>query len=232
MTYRLRQTPKLGCFGDSGVFLGEPPAVAAATVPVFRLDCQAADCALPTLGDCQRVLRRAAADAIQLCLNAATKLDAHHPSTVKPFIFFFGHVPTRPVPWAGGKESGAVVAFRFRKIAEALHKRVIHFRCVCANGGAGAIAVTNWQAEHNVINLCAGFWNPPAGLPVSDRFFRASVLLHEVLHLLFESFFHHQGHPSGDPERRRDNAHCYDAFALRLAGHTPPDIPQCRDRLA
>lgn len=228
MTYRLPQSSRLGYYGAPGGFLGEPPA-ATSTVPVFRLDCTAANCPLPNLADCQRVLRRATADAIQLCLNAATRLEAHHPSTVQPFIRFFGHVPTRPVPWAGNKESGAVVAFRFRKVAESLHKRVIHFRCVCVD--AGNIAETNWQVEHNVINLCAGFWNPPVGMPVSDRFFRASVILHEVLHLIFESFFHHQGHPSGDPERRRDNAHCYDRFALTLAGHTPPNVTPCTNRL-
>jgi len=67
-----------------------------------------------------------------------------------------------------------------------------------------------------------------AAEPASDVW-AAGVILHEMLHLLFFEFFHHPGHPSGDPVRRRDNAHCYEAFALRVAGHAaePGDVTAC-----
>jgi hypothetical protein len=58
-------------------------------------------------------------------------------------------------------------------------------------------------------------------------------VLHETLHLLYQPFFHHLGQ-GGDPERRRDNAHCYEAFVLCACGYTPEqgDIDACRARPA
>ena len=60
------------------------------------------------------------------------------------------------------------------------------------------------------VRLCPAFWRP-AGLRVSDRFFRAGVVLHEMVHQLFGFV--------GDISdvSRRVNAHCYEAFAMRLA---------------
>lgn len=59
----------------------------------------------------------------------------------------------------------------------------------------------------------------------------------EMLHLIYGEFFRHirvPPNPDDPQERRRDNAHCYEAFALRAAGHTPDrcDICRCRRRPA
>lgn len=243
----LRQDPTLGCFGfgpgcrcshcrENGsrrLLLGEPAAPAPAPPgPVFRLRCPAG-CPPVAAAQCRTIVWRAAADAIRLCINAANKLEAQDAPTSAHFLRIFGHPPSRPVPWAGNRSSGATVAHRLRKVAEALHGRVVHFRCTCPGAPAGTNARTNAAVERNVINLCARFWNrADAGLPLSNRFFRAGVVLHEMLHLLYHEFFHHAGHPSGDPERHRDNSHCYEAFALLANGHTPEqgDLDACAAR--
>jgi hypothetical protein len=216
-------------------FLGQPSAPAQTAAPVFRFECPAG-CAPVSAGQCRNILRRAIHDAIFLAANATSKLEANprDPSTVRKFRFFFGHDPSRPVPWAGNMESGASVAHRFRKVAEALQGRGTLYRCGCPGAGPEVRARTNARVEPNAVNLCARFWNPPPGLRLSHRFFRAGVILHEMLHLLYHEFFHHPGHPSGDPVRRRDNAHCYETFALRVAGRAadPSDVTACRDQLA
>jgi len=52
---------------------------------------------------------------------------------------------------------------------------------------------------------------------------RTGIVLHEMLHLFYREFLLH------DPqERRRNNAHCYEAFALRVAGHIPDQCDICR----
>ena len=78
--------------------------------------------------------------------------------------------------------------------------------------------------EPNVVNLCARFFlygsettsrnrnKPQPALPgLPAPYYRAGVIIHEMLHLLFYEFLLH--HPPGRP-----NAHCYEAFALRAAG--------------
>jgi hypothetical protein len=50
-----------------------------------------------------------------------------------------------------------------------------------------------------------------------------------MLHLLYIEFVRH------DPkERRRNDAHCYEAFAMRVAGHAAAksDVTRCRTRPA
>ncbi|HEY8224575.1 MAG TPA: hypothetical protein VIG25_04805 [Pyrinomonadaceae bacterium] len=213
----------------SYIQLGEP---AQFPIPVFRLDCTAANCPLPTLADCRTALRQATADAIRLCVTAANKLDARDPDTVRHFRRIFGHDPSRPVPWANNQPSGDTVAHRLRKVAEALHGRVVHFGCNCPGAPAGRNAQTNAAVNPNLINLCARFWNRVATPTLSNRSFRAGVILHEMLHLLYSQFFHHAGHPSGDPERHRDNSHCYEAFVLLANGLNPEadDLNACAAR--
>jgi hypothetical protein len=180
---------------------------------------------------CRAVVLDAICDAINLARNAATALESAPPcpKTIRLFRFFFGHDPSRPVPWAGNRPSGLIVAHRLRRSAEELAGgRTVTYRCV-TNCPATTNARTNAAQDPSLIRLCPRFFNPPAGLPLSREMFRAGVLLHEMLHLLYHQFFHHPGHPSGDPVRRRDNAHCYEAFALRLAGHAaePGDVTAC-----
>jgi hypothetical protein len=175
-------------------------------------------------------VRQAIVDAIGLARSAATALESTPPSrdTTRLFRAFFGHDPSWPVPWAGNRPSGLTVAHRFHRCAEELAGgRTVTYRCV--NCASTTNARTNAAADPSLIMLCPRFFNRPAGLPLGNQFFRAGVVLHEMLHLLYHQFFHHPGHPSGDPVRRRDNAHCYEAFALRLAGHAsePGDVAAC-----
>jgi hypothetical protein len=213
----------------------EAPPQRRPQCPPFRLECDAGCPPLPA-NRCRAIVCRAALDAISLATNAAAALEATPPApeTVRLFRAFFGHPPSRPVPWAGNRPSGQTVAHRFRRCAQELAGgRTVTYRCV-TNCPATRNAVTNAALEPSVIRLCPRFFNRPAGQPLGNQFFRGGVVLHEMLHLLYHQFFHHPGHPSGDPERRRDNAHCYEAFALRLAGHAaePQDVAACRNRPA
>src|SRR5262249_12803863 len=141
-------------------------------------------------------------------VETATKLepakrDPAAKRTADLFKFFFGHDPTRPVPWAGNAASGISVAFRFRSVAKELGGgRRITFRCLPSRAGCADDDVTcctthtnawvNQRTIPNVIHLCAQFWHPPPGLRGLPALqFRAAIILHEMLHLLFEDFLLH-----------------------------------------
>ena len=55
--------------------------------------------------------------------------------------------------------------------------------------------------------------------------FRAGIILHETLHVIYD--------PINDAGAHRANAHCYEAFAMRAAGHAAAstDVRQCRPDL-
>jgi hypothetical protein len=209
--------------------LGEPAApVGAPRGPVFDLNCAPGACAPFPDNQCRAVLRRAILDAIQLATNAAEKLEATapDPETSRLFRFFFGHPPSTNIPWADNTASRVSVAKRFRSAANELNggRRTV-YSCVCeATAPAGRRGETHTPFD---VRLCPAFWRP-AGLRVSDRFFRAGVVLHEMIHQLFLEFL-------GDVSTvsMRVNAHCYEAFAMRLAGHAadPSDVRQCRPDL-
>ena len=226
---RRRGGRRLGLAG--GLYLGEPAAPAPVTGPLFRFECPVG-CDPFAAGQCRATLRRAIIDAIALCNAAAARLEASPRSddTRNIFRFFFAHDPSRPVPWADNRESGAIVAHRLRRVAEALHGRVTHYRCVTANCPPGRNAFTRPTTEPNLIFVCPRFWTRP-------RFQRAGILLHEMLHLIYRGFFRHAAvppHPDDPQERRRDNAHCYEALVLRLNGHAveASDVTRCRSRPA
>ncbi len=234
------------------------PASGPAPGAVFRFECPAG-CHQGAEAACRRVLFRALADAIGLCSEAASQLEASPPSTRTRNIFrsLFGHDPSRPVPWAGGRASGAIVAHRLRKVAEAFHGRVTHFRCGGFPGapagqqcGPNVNAFTLPLTHPNLIFLCPPFWNQEPLVPATPpfpgtpegrarvaRFWRAGIVLHEMLHLVYRGFFRHFAVPPNpdDPqERRRDNAHCYEAFALQVNRHlaSPHDVTACEERPA
>jgi hypothetical protein len=190
-----------------------------------------------------RIVSQARNEAIKLANKAASKLDAavvfgprtkEAEETARLFKFFFCHDPRLPVPWAGNKASGASVAFRFRAVARELGggRRIIFRSDPHCRGHARAH--THQEIEPNVINLCAPFWTPPPGLRgLPPEVFRGGTILHEMLHVLFTDFFHHQYPPhSRTTERKRNNAHCYKAFALRVAeyGADLDVVPQCTSR--
>ena len=182
-----------------------------------------------------RLVQREIRVAIGIANTAAAKLESIEQKRVsgqprndedkkiaKIFLFFFRHDPNHPIPWAGNQSSGANVAFRLRKAAEALVKRGLHYRCACP----GAPATRRGQAVPGGvhIDLCNAFWNVPAGLRMDAETFRAGVILHETLHVIFHSI-----DDAGAPTRAND--HCYEAFAMRAAGHAadPGDVTQCRN---
>lgn len=238
MTYsQTRQYPALAYFGNSpgcygplcrqqmgNVFIGEAGTTPRAPGPVFRFACST--CPPYTATQCRDILRRAILDAIDLANNAASKLEVSpvDATTNGHFLHLYGHPPTRPVPWAGNRPSGSIVARRLRIVARELHTRGTQFHCGCPGARPTVNASTLRPYTLNTIRLCPRFWR-------QSRMWRAGILLHEMLHLFFGQFFRH--HPN-DPERRRDNAHCYEAFALLVAGHTPDnsDITACRSRPA
>jgi hypothetical protein len=223
------------------------PVSPAPSGPVFDVQCpNPPGCPPIAAGQCRAVLRQAIIEAIKLANNAASKVEAatnvepakRDPAAKKTahlFKFFFGHDPTRPVPWAGNAASGVSVAFRFRAVAKELAGgRRIVFRCLptradCADAdltccSTNTHAWVNQNNVPNVVHLCARFWNPPPGLRGLPALqYRAAIIIHEMLHLLFQDFLLHA--PPGRPD-----AHCYEAFALRLAdfGADPSDVRQCR----
>lgn len=195
--------------------------------PLFTLACPTGCAPLPPQ-QCRAVLHRAILDAISLATNAASKLETkpHNVETVRLFRFFFGHLPSRPVPWANNQESGAIVAIRFRRCARELGGgRRTEYRCSTVAPPGRRARVIN----PSTVLLFPAFWNASPQRGLSDRFFRAGVILHEMLHQLFIEFVRHD-----DRERRRNNAHCYEAFAMRLARHAADqsDVSQCRERSA
>jgi hypothetical protein len=220
MSYlHIQQDPTAGSFE-----LGQARSAAQPARPRFRIDCPAG-CPPIAAAQCRTVLRQAIREAIKIANNAASKLEAspRDAETVRLFRFFFGHSPSRPIPWAGNRASGANVAHRLRKVAEGLQTRGTLFRCGCPGAPAGRRAQVRPGTAPNVIELCTRFWNPPAGLRgLPDPAFRAGVIIHEMLHLLYRDFLVHS--------TRRANAHCYEAFVLRVAGYgaDPSDVTQCR----
>jgi len=216
--------------------LGQPSPAGA----VFRFECPAG-CAPLAADQCRKVLLQAIRDAIHLAANSASKLEANprDAKTVSTFLKLFGHDPSRPVPWAENKESGAIVAWRLRKVAQELGggRRTL-YRCGCPGAAATVNARTVSPLE---VRLCSKFWRlgQPGFLPAGQnpRWIRAGIILHEMLHQLFREFFRHfrvPPRPDDPQERRRDNAHCYEAFALLVNGHTPSqsDINRCTKRPA
>ena len=120
---------------------GEPPVAAGASGPIFDLVCAPGRCAPFADNQCRTVLRRATLDAIALANNAADKLSADNPDpeTTRLFRAFFGHDPSRPIPWADNQPSRLSVASRFRSCARELNGgRRTQYSCVCAaNAPAG-----------------------------------------------------------------------------------------------
>lgn len=206
--------------------------------PVFDFPQPCAECTLPTAAQCRTALRQAVIRAISLATNGADKIeaaisvapgarDADARRTARFFRCFFGHDPSRPVPWAGNEASGVSVAKRFRAAASELNggRRII-FQCQPDRVGCGHEDQPCCNPDENenawfhpnlrnTVNLCPPFW-------AANRDIRAGIIIHEVLHMLF-------GHLQDVGRGRILNA-CYEAFALRLAGVAPDafDVCNCR----
>jgi len=217
--------------------------------PVFDVQCpDPPGCAPVDAAGCRAAIRTAVREAIRLANNAASKLealsgvppvsrDANAQRTAKRFVAFFGHDPAHAITWAGNEESGVSVAKRFRSVAKELDggRRVVFHcrptRADCARNDFNDLTCcapreNAWFSTGvpNGVTLCEGFWNPPADLPqgLSVRSFRGAIIVHEMLHMLFEHL--------RDTGHGRIRAACYEAFALRAAGipANPFDVCQCR----
>lgn len=203
--------------------LGQVQLLDAATCPPAGL----------TMAQATRAVRRSIAIAKSIARTAAAKLDSieqkrksgqprseEDKRVAKLFLFFFRHDPNHPIPWAGNTPSGVNVAHRLRKAAEALEKRGLRYRCACP--GAGAARRGQAAPGDTHIDLCNAFWNVPAGLRMDAETFRAGVILHETLHVIYDSI--------NDAGAHRANDHCYEAFAMRAANHAADraDVRSCR----
>jgi hypothetical protein len=196
------------------------PASARIADPLFDLKCAACDPVPFSPIACHGALRQAILDACQFALNAARKLEAprRDARTIDEFNRIFNHKADLPLPWPGIRDSGARFARRFRAVADALRRSGTHYRCdpcttIREDPPPGAIIDAHAIAfPPNEVVLCPSFWRLP-------RFLRASVLIHEMFHLRFDPCFRH-----GGCETKRTNAYCYEAFALRMAGHQPEPI--------
>jgi hypothetical protein len=88
--------------------------------------------------------------------------------------------------------------------------RRITYTCGGATGTcAGTRAITMGKSA---VTLCDDFWGPNRSL--ADM---AGTLLHEGMHAVYWDLFDHSVAP-GIAECRRDNARCFQGFALRLGG--------------
>jgi len=84
-------------------------------------------------------------------------------------------------------------------------------RSVTLSPGAPSACGTNYARScpaNRLIALCQSFWDEPAEQP--------GTVLHEPFHVLFTMRSHDASQP------RLADASCFEAFARRLAGETPP----------
>lgn len=199
------------------------------TGPRFRFVCPAG-CPVGNEAQCRRVLRTAITDATRLADHAARRLNQPRTdATTRIFQGVFGHPPNRAVAWGGGRDSGAIVAVRFQAAARSLHGRGTLYRCSPPpplHPLANARTVN--PAE---VLIFPRFWRQEPSLPVGskrNRDLRAGTILHEMMHQYFIGFIRHI--PA--TERRRNNAHCFEVFAMRASGISPhpSDVAQCRSQ--
>jgi hypothetical protein len=198
--------------------------------------CQGGQCiACPVHGGaCRAVLFDAVVEAIKLARSAADKVDAaialgargkEAKETVRLYKFFFCHDPSRFIPWAGGP-SGSTVSRRLRAVANELDGgRRILFECR-PDGGCNAFTT---PGVHSTVFLCPPFWANQGlpGLPEVDR--RAGTIIHEMLHNLYDVDDATRFNNPAQPTPRRFDAHCYEAFVLRVNrfGADQTDVLNC-----
>ncbi len=200
---------------DSFGWFAEPAPAAPAT-PAFRFHCTS--CPPHAAADCRAILARAVRDAIVLAENAVTRIRTRHAPSMTIFRTFFGD-PNRNIAIAS-KSAADLVGVRYQYAINGFRRRVPHFRCSALGGCNGfidprqSLGATANPLPSNTIFVCPPFWGLAPHL-------RAGVLLHEMMHLIFHTFLIHGA--------RLANAHCYEAFALRVAGHTvdPTDVACC-----
>jgi hypothetical protein len=185
--------------------------------PVFRFSC-ASGCHFGNEQACRRILRTAIVDAIGLASGAAAALANPSKDTQSKFLATFGHLPSRPVSWAGGASSGSIVARRYQLALRALRLRGTLYRCDSTLTNFNALTI-----NPNEVSLGPSFWKQ------GQRMDRAGTILHEMMHQYFLEFILHDKR-----EHRRNNANCLHAFAFRVRNLPVPEFyaKLCRDRPA
>ena len=127
-----------------------------------------------------------------------SKADAPDPTLVRALKERFGLDTANP---AHAKRI-RILQREFKKVADFLEEGSIYYECRSAICG-DAWAFT-FSGQHT-IHLCNPFWNE------KSLNLRGSTLLHETFHLWWDQVYDY-GHPP------MHNAHCFEQFALILAG--------------
>ena len=156
--------------------------------------------------------------AISIARTSASRLMAPRidDQARRLFIHFFGTRPEHRPAWATRTAAG-LVAHRFSMVARALAGGR-RFRYTCVSGAVGDCApspgfvVIAATTGKSAVTLCDAFFAP--GRSISQM---AGTLLHEGMHAVYQDLFFHAV-ARGIAECRRDNARCFQAFALRLRG--------------
>jgi hypothetical protein len=180
---------------------------------------------------CHRIL-----GAIILAKNAGSELETKplRPGTVKKFRQIFGQSPFDhwEIPGTPRRTAlaGDIVASRFRTVEKELRTRNTLYRCDCKNGGSSGGKEPSHPTEtivrdlnawavlcRNEVRLCPPFWT-------QSQIGQEGTILHEMFHLCFGltcAWFQHDR-----KERKRNNAYCYEAFAVGPAAE-PITISKC-----
>ena len=171
---------------------------------------------------CNRIL-----GAVDLAKKAASTLKKPlQKDTIDKFRKIFGESPGDlwKLPWAPRQKmsAGDIVAQRFRTVEQELRTRETIYRCVsasrCQPGPAEPAHPTETIVRDTIawavlckdeVWLCPRFWQ-------LKREEQEGTVLHEMFHLCFGltcAWFQHDS-----KERKKNSAHCYEAFALSVAG--------------
>lgn len=214
------------------------PGKAPAACPPFKFACDM-NCPF-TLLECQtrrKYLCDRILGAINLAQKAASELETKPLSnnTVNKFRRIFGQSPFDrwDLPWTPRRTmlAGNIVASRFRTVEKELRTRDTLYRCLCNGSGSSpgreepshptetiVRDLNAWAVLcKNEVRLCPPFWKQnPKGAE--------GTILHEMFHLCFGltcAWFQHDR-----IERKRNNAYCYEVFALGSATE-PITITMC-----
>jgi hypothetical protein len=149
-----------------------------------------------------------AVDLSQTAEAMLSKADAPDPKLVKALKDRFGLNTADP---AHAKRI-QILHREFKAVAGFLAGGSLYYECRSADCDTGDWAFT--YAGQHTIHLCNPFWN------AASLNLRGSTLLHETFHLWWDQVDDY-GHPP------LHNAHCFEQFALDLAGATgeiPPNF--------
>ena len=170
----------------------------------------------------QQRFRAALQMAISVAENAARQLSPPRGRRISRqahdlFVDLFGTQPNHRPAWADRTAAG-LVAHRYRMVARELAGgRRFRYTCVtgavgdCAPSAPGRVVLAATTGK-SAITLCDAFFGP--GRTIAQM---AGTILHEGMHAVYQDLFDHAV-ARGIAECRRDNARCFQSFALRLRG--------------